>query len=393
MMYILGLMSGTSLDGMDAALVKVENSGLDTKVELLGFDTFPFPSDIKEEIENAISLEQSHSLLICSLNFKLGHLFADAVKKLCSQLRFPLKKLDLIGSHGQTIYHQPFRSGSFVPSTLQIGEPSVIAYETQTCVISNFRTMDMAAGGQGAPLVPYTEYILYRSTTKHRLLQNIGGIANVTVLPKNASLEEVYAFDTGPGNMVIDEVCRQLFGISYDKNGALAAAGSVNEEMLNYCMSHPFISQAPPKSTGREAFGKEWTSRLIEKFSHLSKHDILTSVTMYTSTSIVENYRTFIFPRVKADEVILGGGGTYNKTLVTMLTDLLKEDCTVLTQDDFGFSSDAKEAIAFAVLANETVHGHTGNVPHATGAKEPVILGNITLPKPTNFSQLIQNRR
>ncbi|MEH6868732.1 anhydro-N-acetylmuramic acid kinase, partial [Priestia megaterium] len=206
-MYIVGLMSGTSLDGIDAALIIVENSGTDTKLKVIEFITYPFSKEIENEIKLALSLEKSNVQLICSLNFKLGKLFAEAVKKVCEKAKFPLEKLDLIGSHGQTIYHQPMKEANFVPSTLQIGEPAVIAYETNTTVISNFRTMDMAAGGQGAPLVPYTEYILYKDKQKGRLLQNIGGIGNVTVLPKGALLNDMYAFDTGPGNMNIDEVC------------------------------------------------------------------------------------------------------------------------------------------------------------------------------------------
>lgn len=196
-MYIVGLMSGTSLDGIDAALVRVNNSGLETEMEMIEFMTCPFPKDIEKEIIQSLSAVTSNVQLICSLNFKLGKLFANAVKEVCHKAGFPINKLDLIGSHGQTIYHQPLKDQNYIPSTLQIGEAAVIAHDTNTLVISNFRTMDMAAGGQGAPLVPFTEYILYRSEVKGRLLQNIGGIGNVTVLPKQASLNDMYAFDTG----------------------------------------------------------------------------------------------------------------------------------------------------------------------------------------------------
>ncbi|MGX1192111.1 anhydro-N-acetylmuramic acid kinase AnmK [Metabacillus sp. SLBN-84] len=379
-MYIAGLMSGTSLDGIDAALVKVCGSGLDTELEIMEFITYPFPKDIESEIIQSLSVENSNVQLICSLNFKLGKLFAEAVKEVCKKANLPLEKLDLIGSHGQTIYHQPQKENQFIPSTLQIGEAAVIAHDTDTMVVSNFRTMDMAAGGQGAPLVPYTEYILYRSETKGRLLQNIGGIGNVTVLPRGASLGDMVAFDTGPGNMIIDEVCRQLFGVNYDKGGRIAKQGKVNEELLSYCMNHPYIMSAPPKSTGRELFGKQYVMKLLEEFKNLSKEDIVTTVTMFTAKSIVANYQAYVFQKTKIDEVIIGGGGSYNHTLLEMMQTLLGSSVKVMTQEELGYSSESKEAVAFALLANETYNGNAGNVPSATGAKQAVILGSLTYP-------------
>ncbi|MFD6211455.1 anhydro-N-acetylmuramic acid kinase AnmK [Peribacillus sp. NPDC060253] len=379
-MYIVGLMSGTSLDGIDAALVRVNNSGLKTEIEMIEFITYPFPKAIENEIMQSLSIETSNVQLICSLNFKLGKLFAEAVKEVCNKARFPIEELDLIGSHGQTIYHQPLQEQNWIPSTLQIGEAAVIAHDTNTMVISNFRTMDMAAGGQGAPLVPFTEYILYRSETKGRLLQNIGGIGNVTVLPKQASLDDMYAFDTGPGNMIIDEVCRQLFHTKYDDGGKLAKQGHINDELLSYCISHPYIMSPPPKSTGRELFGKQYVVELLKMFESLPNHDILATVTMFTAKSIVENYRNFIFPKTDIEEVIIGGGGSYNKTLLDMIQSLLGTSIQVLTQEELGYSSEAKEAVAFALLANETFHRKPSNVPKATGAKTDVILGNITFP-------------
>ncbi|MGE6376442.1 anhydro-N-acetylmuramic acid kinase AnmK [Peribacillus muralis] len=379
-MYIVGLMSGTSLDGIDAALVRVNNGGLKTEIEMIDFITHPFPKDVEEEIIQSLSINTSNVQLICSLNFKLGKLFSEATKEVCQKAGLPLKDLDLIGCHGQTIYHQPLQEQNMVPSTLQIGEPAVIAYETNTPVISNFRTMDMAAGGQGAPLVPYTEYVLYRSESKGRLLQNIGGIGNVTVLPKQATLDDMYAFDTGPGNMIIDEVCRQLFHSKYDEGGEIAKQGHVNEELLSHCLSHPYIMSHPPKSTGRELFGKQYVENLLKKFETVPGQDILTTVTMFTAKSIVENYRAFILPKTEIEEVIIGGGGSYNNTLIEMIQSLLGDSITVLTQEELGYSSEAKEAVAFALLANETFQGKPSNVPSATGAKKAVILGNITFP-------------
>ncbi|MEB9440804.1 anhydro-N-acetylmuramic acid kinase AnmK [Bacillus cereus] len=380
-MYVAGVMSGTSLDGIDVALVHIDGSGVDSKVELIHFTTVPFCNDMKNDIQQALSIENSNVQLICSLNFKLGLRFANAVKEVCKEANFPLRQLDLIGSHGQTIYHQPQQDGGMIPSTLQIGEPAIIAYETNTTVISNFRTMDMAAGGQGAPLVPYSEIILYRHQTKNRLLQNIGGIGNVTVIPSQLSEKSVIAFDTGPGNMVMDEVCQRLFQLSYDQNGNIAKQGVVVEEVLTYCMNHPFLKMNPPKSTGRGQFGEEFVSELLKRFEKHSKENILTTVTRFTASSIVYHYKEFILPYYEIDEVILGGGGSYNDTLVEMIRHGLKEEkCALFLQEDIGYSSEAKEAIAFAILANETYHRNPSNVPSATGAKESVVLGNITFP-------------
>ncbi|PRT19960.1 anhydro-N-acetylmuramic acid kinase [Bacillus wiedmannii] len=380
-MYIAGIMSGTSLDGIDVALVHIEGSGVDSKVELIHFTTVQFYNDMKNEIQQALSIENSNVQLICSLNFKLGLCFAGVVKEVCKEVNFPLKQLDLIGSHGQTIYHQPKQDGNMIPSTLQIGEPAVIAYETNTTVISNFRTMDIAAGGQGAPLVPYSEIILYRHQTKNRLLQNIGGIGNVTVIPSHLSDKSVIAFDTGPGNMVMDEVCQRLFQLSYDQNGKIAKQGVVVDEILTYCMNHPFLKMNPPKSTGREQFGEEFVSELLKQYEKHSKENILTTVTMFTASSIVHQYKEFILPYYEIDEVILGGGGSYNRTLVEMIRYGLKDEkCAIFIQEDIGYSSEAKEAIAFAILANETYHRNPSNVPSATGAKQSVVLGNITFP-------------
>ncbi|WP_094701109.1 anhydro-N-acetylmuramic acid kinase AnmK [Brevibacillus laterosporus] len=380
MAYVIGLMSGTSLDGIDVALVDIQGKGYDSQVKLLDFMTLPFAQSVREEIVDSLSLDRSNVQLICSLNFKLGELFADAVEAICRRNQLDSTSVSVIGSHGQTIYHQPQSNRQYVASTLQIGEPAVIAYRTNTTVISNFRTMDMAAGGQGAPLVPYTELIMYRDQEKSRLLQNIGGIGNVTVIPKAAQLHDVYAFDTGPGNMIIDEICRVCFGTAYDKDGAWAAKGVVNEALLEQCMNIDYMQLTPPKSTGRELFGKQFVERIIRENTHLSPYDLLATMTMFTASSIAYHYKKFIFPTLQVDEVIIGGGGSYNKTLLSMLQQQLGNTCKVITQEDVGLSSEAKEAVAFALLAHETLHRLPSNVPTATGAREPVILGNVTYP-------------
>ncbi|MBC2319939.1 anhydro-N-acetylmuramic acid kinase AnmK [Listeria booriae] len=380
MAYVVGLMSGTSLDGVDVALLDLQETenGLDTT--LLDFKTVPFQASLVVEIRKSLSIEHSDSQLICSLNFKLGVLFAESVKMICSKNGIAASQLEVIGSHGQTIFHQPEQVGDLAASTLQIGEPAVIAYETGATVVSNFRTMDMAAGGQGAPLVPYTELLLYRDAHKNRLLQNIGGIGNVTVLPQAATLDQVFAFDTGPGNMIIDDLMQRLFQRGYDAGGEIAAQGLVNEAMLADCMHDDFITAAIPKSTGRELYGKEYTDHLLATYGHLAPEDLIATATMFTAKTIVSNYEQFVFPKMTIDEVVVSGGGSYNETLLRFMAELLDGKCVVLTQEDIGYSSDAKEAVAFGLLAYETLHRRPSNVPNATGAREHVILGNITYP-------------
>ena len=386
--YAVGLMSGTSLDGIDVALVNIKGSGPSSELEVLDFISLPFSKEERLEIMESLSIETSNVRSICSLNFSLGYKFASGVKQICQKNNICTQDLDVIGSHGQTIYHQTKLEDIYIPSTLQIGEAAVIAYETQALVVSNFRTMDMAAGGQGAPLVPYTEWIIYTDSQKSRLLQNIGGIGNVTVLPKNAKLEDITAFDTGPGNMIIDEICQQLFNVPYDKGGLLARQGTVNKKLLEQCMEISYITESPPKSTGRELFGKEFAQKIINENINLCKYDLLSTMTMFTAKSIAFNYKKFVFSRYKIDEVIVGGGGSYNTTLINMLKDILKEDCCVKVQEEIGFSSSAKEAIAFAILANETLHGNGSNVPGATGASEHVVLGSVTFPPQQNRIKL-----
>lgn len=377
-MYCIGLMSGTSLDGVDAALVDIEGCGLDTKVKLVKFNTYEMPADIKVEIKKACSIEESSVELICSLNFKLGYLFSKAVADICREAKISVENIEFVASHGQTIYHIPKGKGSIIPSTLQIGEPSIIAYENNLKVISNFRTMDMAAGGEGAPLVPYSEYVLYGGRGETIALQNIGGIGNVTVIPAKEKINEIFAFDTGPGNMIIDEVCSRLFNVSYDKDGDIAKRGNINDVMLKTLMEHPYLEKKPPKTTGREDFGEDFVKDLLEKFKHVPSEDIVKTVTAFTAFSIVESYKKFIFTKTKIDKVLIAGGGAHNKTLIKLIKDGLN-GLDVFTQDEIGYSSDAKEAVAFAILGNETLNNKPSNVAAATGAKRSVILGNITM--------------
>jgi len=374
---IAGLMSGTSADGVDVAII---DFAIDA-VKVLAFDTYPYPPCVSKAISKLFSNEKSMVSDICHLNFAIGEVFADAVLKLCRKSRISINSIDLIGSHGQTIYHNPkgTRFGKLLlRSTLQIGEPCIIARRTGKTVVADFRPADIAAGGQGAPLVPYADYLLFSHKKKNRIVQNIGGIANLTWLKARADIKDVLAFDTGPGNMIIDHIANLITKgrYRYDVDGKIAAKGKVNARLLEKLMQHKFLKRRPPKSTGREEFGAAFSNRLYNTAAKagLKPADILATVTAFTARSIIAAYRRFL--PLLPDEVILCGGGAKNKTLVKMLKEQIKPAKVLLT-DDFGINTDAKEAISFAILAGATIRGIPNNVPSATGAKTPVVLGKI----------------
>jgi len=372
----VGLMSGTSLDGIDVALVKIKGCREKTDLKLIDFITLEYDNETRNRIIKASSIDSSDVRDISLLNFDLGMKFADAVLKILEKNDIKIESLDFIASHGQTIYHIPTRA------TFQIGEISVIAEVTKTLTIGDFRVRDVAAGGHGAPLVPYSEYLLYRSENKNIVLQNIGGIGNATLLLKNCKLEDVVAFDTGPGNMIIDYVVEKLtYGEKkYDNLGEMAARGKIDYNLVEELLKDPYFEQAPPKTTGREKYGKEFADNLIDlmKSKKLTSYDMIATVTYFTAKSISESYKKWIFPIANIDEVILGGGGSHNITLIRYLKQELS-GVQVITQEDIGLSSDAKEAIAFAILGNETIHGNFNNIPNVTGAKHPVVMGKITI--------------
>jgi anhydro-N-acetylmuramic acid kinase len=376
-MKVVGLMSGTSADGVDAAVVEIDSG----KIRLLAFDMFSYPTALRQRILGLCRPESARLDDICHYNFVLGEVFADAVIKLCSKSGISLRSINLISSHGQTIYHQPSgkRYGrKVICSTLQIGEPSVIAQRTGVTTVADFRPRDMAAGGEGAPLVPYADYILFKHKRLIRAVQNIGGIANVTFLPGGGTPDDIIAFDTGPGNMVIDGIIRHITGgrKRYDAGGKMAARGTVDKRLLNELLRHPFFRRRPPKSTGREEFGADFTERIYRRTVEkgLAYVDIVATMTALTAKSIAQAYRRFL-PKLP-DELILCGGGSHNRTLVEMLQAELP-DVKMLSTDDFGISVDAKEAVSFAILAWATIKGMASNVPAATGAERPVILGKI----------------
>jgi anhydro-N-acetylmuramic acid kinase len=376
---VIGLMSGTSADGVDSALVEIEGYGIDTHVKLIKFATYPFSENVRDRLFRIFPPSICSVVDICELNFIIGDAFAEATLKVIEDAGLRASDVDLIGSHGQTICHLP---NSVVRSTLQIGEPALIAFKTGIVTVADFRVADVSAGGHGAPLVPYVDFLLLRGKEKTRAIQNIGGICNVTVLPTNDDLESVFAFDTGPGNMIIDETVRIITNgqYNYDRNGEIASKGVPNPDMLRKLLSHPFIQQTPPKTTGREDFGAHFTHRLVDEARALgiSDADLVATVTAYTTECIYESYNRFILPKYDVSEVLICGGGVHNQTLMRFLRERLYP-IDVGIVDDYGLSSDAKEAIAFAVLANETIHGNYGNVPNATGANKRVVLGKIIM--------------
>ena len=385
---VIGLISGTSADGVDAALVKVIGDK-PKRVETLAFTTLPYPAKIRKAV-----LEVSHNgdiETLCWLNFALGELFAEAALKVIEIAGVDRKRVQLIGSHGQTVRHlPPNRKHRTTQSlsrigTLQIASPAVIAMKTGIPVVSDFRAKDMAVGGQGAPLVPLVDWLLLRHPNKTRIALNIGGIANLTVLPARAKASDVLAFDTGPGNMLIDGAVRHFSGgaLNYDRNGEWARQGRVDKNLLRWLMSHPFLRQPPPKSTGREMFGDAFLREVLEraKLLGLTERDTVATLTAFTAESIADAIRRFVLPKFeRVDELIVSGGGANNPILMAMLHEKLPR-VKIRRSDELGINADAKEAIAFAVLAHRTVMGLAGNLPSATGAKMPVILGSVTLPR------------
>lgn len=373
----VGLMSGTSLDGIDAALCQITGHGFDTKVQLIAFETYPFEKKLKEKIRQACFKESSSVDLLCSLNFELGYAFSQAVRLVLKQAKMTDADLDFIASHGQTLYHQPFADDTHIPSTLQLGEAAVIAYEHQCPVISNFRVMDMAAGGQGAPVVPYSEFILYSQKNKNIALLNIGGIGNVTWLNGSMDASQIQAFDTGPGNMMINAAMKKLYGKDYDRDGMVAASGKLVQPLLSELQQDPYFDRKPPKSTGRELFGENRTAALLEKYQAYSKEDLVYTFTYFTAWSVAWHVHQYLEADQPLSQLIVGGGGVHNQTLMKLLKEEMP-NVQVFSQEEIGLNSDAKEAIAFVVMGNETLRGYASNIPSATGAKEAVILGNIT---------------
>lgn len=375
----IGLMSGTSVDGVDVAIVSVKGAGETMSYRELAFGNIAISGELRERIFRQFDPGSSSVDALCSLNFELGEMFCKAAESVVKKHGYRVSDIDFVGSHGQTLYHIPVEEAGLVRSTLQLGEASVIAEKFGCPVVSDFRVRDMAAGGGGAPLVPYVDYLLFRSATENIALQNIGGIGNVTYLPAGCSADKVVAFDTGPGNMIMDEAMSILTGgqALFDEGGRVAAKGHADETVLRELLANPYFSLAIPKSTGRELFGATYTRELIGRLlsKGLSDADTMATVTKFTAMTIVDQYKRYLGGHV--DTLIVSGGGAYNATLLQYLRDLGSFE--VKTQEDYGFSSDSKEAVAFALLANETLFGVPNNLPSATGARKPVVLGKLTV--------------
>jgi len=398
---VAGVMSGTSADGIDVALVRIaepderrQSSGA-RNIRLVGHESYPYSPTVRQTILSAMNAPSARVADLARLNSLLGELYADAV--LSTQKRFRVKA-ELVGCHGQTLYHQgeerPFL-GRKVSTTWQTGEAALIAARVGVPVVSDFRPADMAAGGKGAPLVPYLDYLWFRDERIGRIVQNVGGIANLTAIPPNARPEDVIAFDTGPGNMVIDAVTQELFGKAFDRDGKIAASGRVLDPVVDRILDRRFFLAKPPKTAGREEFGREFVQEFLRESKGSRKQDTIATATFLTARSISAAVERFIVRRSPTSrksgkkrgtpipsrfrEIILSGGGSRNATLVAMLAEqLVPLGIVVRFSDEFGLPSEAKEAVAFAVLAYETWKHRPSNVPAATGAKRPAVLGKIS---------------
>jgi len=383
-MIVAGVMSGTSADGINVALVRLTASSRSRAgtpgLHLLAHAEYPYPKHVRRAVLAAMNSTKASVADLARLNFLLAELYADAV--LATQRRFHFKA-ELVGCHGQTLYHQgePARFlGRKLAVTWQTGEGAVVAARVRVPVVSDFRPADMAAGGKGAPLVPFLDFLLYRDRRAGRIVQNIGGIANFTAIPANASPQRVLAFDTGPGNMVIDAVTHRLFDKAYDRDGRIAGSGAVLDNVISDVLRGPFFRRKPPKTAGREQFGREFTQEFIRRCGRVNKRDIVATATALTARSIADAIRRFVVRRTATyRDFIVSGGGASNPTLMPMLANELRPlGLQIRSSDEFGLPAEAKEAAAFALLAFQTWNRKPSSLPSATGAKRPAILGKIS---------------
>ena len=424
-MLVLGMMSGTSADGIDTALVQISSAPPNLKIKLLGHTNHQFPTAIRKEILRVAEQNPLTPGEFSQLHARLGQIYAQAALAACKQFRTSPKKIDLIGNHGQTIFHQGTPTnflGSPTASTLQLGDGSIIANLTGITTVSDFRPADIALGGQGAPLVPFADYVLYRDKKLGRVSLNIGGIANITVIPADAKPSDVLAFDTGPGNMLIDALVQHFTHgrQRYDKDAAFARQGRVNRELVARLIQDPYFDKKPPKSTGREYFGAAYVERLLAlaRRYKVTPADLVFTATLFTAITVSDAFHRFVVPKTKIDQIILSGGGAKNPLLFGHLLILAQQSprtlyanprpgpvfvgvrmptsartpvsrseppwfVSVLPSSHFGIPTEAKEALAFAILAYETFHQRPSNIPSATGARKLAILGNISYAPPS----------
>jgi len=382
-MTVAGIMSGTSADGIDVAVVRIVPGGQRPKLTLLAHEGFSFPAALRRAVLAAMNADSTSTAELARLNWRLGLAYAEAVQATVERHKI---KLDLIGCHGQTLFHQAKAAayaGLKFACTWQAGEAAVIADALGIPVVSNFRPADMAVGGQGAPLVPLLDYVLFADAKRGRVLQNIGGIANLTAIPAGANANQVVAFDTGPGNMVIDALAQSLYGRPFDRNGKFAAEGTVLAPVLAAQLRNPYFRLRPPRTAGREQFGRTYVADfLVECCRHSDRpEDALATATALTAETIALSYERFVLPRMgkRGVDYIVSGGGARNATLMAMMLQRLEPlGCELAASEEFGLPAEAKEAAAFALLAWQTWHRLPGNLPAATGAKRPVILGQVT---------------
>lgn len=373
----LSMMSGTSLDGIDVLLGEIEGHGESTRLKVLHTKTYTYDDKLLVKIKEAIDLKTSTSKSLCSLNFELAQAYSQCVFAFCDEFNIDMKKIDFLASHGQTIYHITETDDDYLQSSLQLGDGSVLANLTGIPVVSNFRMADIARGGHGAPLVPYANYILFSSEKQNRILQNIGGIANLTYLKKGASLDDVIAFDNGPGNMMIDYAMQRLYQKDYDANGDVAKSANLIKAMFEDVINQPYFHQSPPKTTGRELFGKTYCDELLKRYASFDKADIICTLTHITAFSIADSYLKFCDGFDLNDPIIISGGGAHNNTLIELIA-FYSGSTSVYCLEEFGYDSDYLETLAFMILGNETLLGNPSNVPSATGAADYVVLGQIS---------------
>jgi anhydro-N-acetylmuramic acid kinase len=382
-MRVVGMMSGTSADGIDVALVRISGAPPAIAAKFEGHHQVRFPAPVREAILRLANGATTTTAEISQLNFLVGEEFARAAIAACKKWRVPLRQISLIGSHGQTIFHQGVAAGFLgrrVASTLQIGEPSIIAERTGVVTIGDFRPADMAAEGQGAPLVPFVDYLLYRDARIGRVALNVGGIANLTAIPAGARPGQLFAFDIGPGNMVIDAIVEIATRgrAHYDRDARLAIRGKLIPALLSTLLREPYLRKRPPKTAGREQFGSAYAEKILAwgKRHHASTEDLVRTATVFTSLAIADALRRFVLPLARVDELIVAGGGARNPLLMAQLAAALPE-IEIIPASEFGIPAEAKEALAFAVMAYEAYHGRANTLPSATGARHPAVMGKL----------------
>jgi anhydro-N-acetylmuramic acid kinase len=379
-LIVAGVMSGTSADGVDVAVVSIQGRGSYLSFDLLFHAHTEYPKEVRKAVLAAMNASSISVAELSRLNFRLGELYAEVVHR--AHKKSGISKLDLVGCHGQTIYHQGTAAsylGKKIACTWQTGEGAIVAARLNVPVVSDFRPSDMAAGGKGAPLVPLLDYAIFRAKHRGRIVQNIGGIANLTAIPAGAGPDAIVAFDTGPGNMVIDRLMQKLFNKPYDAEGKVARRGKVLQPVLEGALAAPYFKLAPPKTAGREEFGSEYAQAFLRRCGKAANADVIATATALTAASMAYALKRYVLRQGEYRDWVVSGGGTQNAMLMEMLNqEAVRLGLGLKHSDDFGVPSQAKEAVAFALLAYQTWNGQPGNVPSATGAQRPVVLGKIS---------------